>query len=947
MNQGYDTITVPIPMCDGSKKMITSHVVHKMKSSFFTLLQNEDGDLFKVSVIFDKDVVSELKIKYYDSLPIARSLCIFKSGLLFSSSESNDSLLLQVESLGENGEDEAVEYSSSDMMDEEPKFQRSLFDLIHLSPVYKLESLAPAIDMHIANLTDDDAPEIVSLCGTGLQSSIKILKQGLEVNELVSYPLPGTPSGIWAVRNQRDDEYLAYMIISFADATLVLSIGETVEEVGDSGFLTDSPTLNVEQIGQKSIVQVYPGGVRQILSDGRAQEWTAPEGTTVIHSSSNNMQVAVALSNNEIVYFEVDEADNLNEFEENSEMPSDITCIAVGSIPTGRKRSNFLAVGLKDQTIRLMSLETHNCLEALGMQALNALPYSLLIADIADEESDGVSRSTLYLNVGLENGVMIRSVMDQVTGSLSDSRSRYLGASPVKLASVSVQGATAVLSLSTRPWLTYNHHRRTHTTPLTYSRLRSASSFISEQCPEGIVCIAGDTLRIISLENLGKDYHFKSIPLAYTPRKLLIDPLYKKLIVLESQHNTRTVPLDWHGKLDEKQKRLNGEVDEDEEIPIWEPTPLLPCAGSGKWVSQLRIIDPASGSSLQIYPFANNEAALSACIFRPYSDHENFYLAVAIGKDVQLKPKSSKCGYIDLFKFVLEENSESSWQKLHFVHRTFVDTAPYALCDFQGRLLVGVGKILRLYEVGKKQLLRKTEARIAGFEITDIKAVGPRIFAQDIQESVHVGFFSLQENKIHVFADDSEPRWMSRMAVLDPKSLAGVDKFGNFFVSKIPDEVDEGIQDELIRERILTDPAYLFGAPHKLETQCQFYQSTLCTALQYTPLIPGGRSVLVYMTIFGEIGMYVPMSSREDIELFTELETQIRNFYDGVGIAGRDFQAFRSSYLPVKNVIDGSLVEEYSTELPLLIKEEIAEGLDGRSSTEVERLIELMRTRVS
>jgi hypothetical protein len=32
--------------------------------------------------------------------------------------------------------------------------------------------------------------------------------------------------------------------------------------------------------------------------------------------------------------------------------------------------------------------------------------------------------STLYLNVGLENGVLLRTVVDPVTGNLSDTRTR-------------------------------------------------------------------------------------------------------------------------------------------------------------------------------------------------------------------------------------------------------------------------------------------------------------------------------------------------------------------------------------------------------------------------------------------------------------------------------------------------------------------------------------------
>ena len=40
------------------------------------------------------------------------------------------------------------------------------------------------------------------------------------------------------------DDFDAYIIVSFVNATLVLSIGETVEEVTDSGFLGTTPPLS-------------------------------------------------------------------------------------------------------------------------------------------------------------------------------------------------------------------------------------------------------------------------------------------------------------------------------------------------------------------------------------------------------------------------------------------------------------------------------------------------------------------------------------------------------------------------------------------------------------------------------------------------------------------------------------------------------------------------------
>lgn len=52
------------------------------------------------------------------------------------------------------------------------------------------------------------------------------------------------------------DEFDAYIVVSFINATLVLSIGETVEEVTDSGFLGTTPTLSCSQLGEDALLQV-------------------------------------------------------------------------------------------------------------------------------------------------------------------------------------------------------------------------------------------------------------------------------------------------------------------------------------------------------------------------------------------------------------------------------------------------------------------------------------------------------------------------------------------------------------------------------------------------------------------------------------------------------------------------------------------------------------------
>ena len=68
--------------------------------------------------------------------------------------------------------------------------------------------------------------------------------------------LPGNPVSVWTAKTNVLSEFDAYIIVSFINATLVLSIGETVEEVTDSGFLGTTPTINCCQLGEDTLVQV-------------------------------------------------------------------------------------------------------------------------------------------------------------------------------------------------------------------------------------------------------------------------------------------------------------------------------------------------------------------------------------------------------------------------------------------------------------------------------------------------------------------------------------------------------------------------------------------------------------------------------------------------------------------------------------------------------------------
>ncbi len=60
------------------------------------------------------------------------------------------------------------------------------------------------------------------------------------------------------------------------------------------------------------------------------------------------------------------------------------------------------------------------------MQALPAPPESLCIVEMGSGGDRMFSVGGLFLNIGLQNGVLLRTALDSVTGDLSDTRTRQV-----------------------------------------------------------------------------------------------------------------------------------------------------------------------------------------------------------------------------------------------------------------------------------------------------------------------------------------------------------------------------------------------------------------------------------------------------------------------------------------------------------------------------------------
>lgn len=634
-------------------------------------------------------------------------------------------------------------------------------------------------------------------------------------------------------------------------------------------------------------------------------------------------------------------------------MPSDVMCMALGSIQPGELQTWFLAVGLADNTVRIISLHRQDCLCPRSMQALPSPAESLCLVEQGigetEEDEDGVTmksgKGSIYLNIGLQNGVLLRTVLDPITGDLADTRTRYLGSRPVKLFRIKIQGSEAVLAMSSRSWLSYYYQNRFHLTPLSYETLEYASGFSSEQCSEGIVAISTNTLRILALEKLGAVFNQISYPLDYTPKRFVVHNDSSRLIICETDHNAYTEETKniRKSQMAEEMREAAGENEQElaneladsfinESLP--EDIFSAPKAGYGMWASQIRIMDPVTGQTLFKVPLDQNEAIMSMTLVKFLQDGKH-YLAVGVVKDMQLNPKIVTGGFIDLYRV------DANCATLNLIHRTEIEDIPTAIAPFQGRLLVGVGRILRIYDLGKKKLLRKCENKHIPNQIVNIQTRGQRVFCSDVQESVYCIRYKRNENQLIIFADDTHPRWITTTTLLDYDTIATADKFGNIAILRLPHSVSDDVDEDPTGNKALWDRGLLNGASQKAENIITFHVGETVMSLQKATLIPGGSESLIYTTLSGTVGALVPFTSREDFDFFQHLEMHMRN--ENPPLCGRDHLSYRCYYYPVKNVMDGDLCEQF-TSLDPVKQKSIATDL-GRTPTEVAKKLEDIRTR--
>lgn len=600
-------------------RIIVSGVVVRRPrgAGFLLLLQTDDGDVFKLTMELEEENFqpSGLKIKYFDTMPLATYLISLRRGFIYVGAENGPTKLYRLASLADDDSDEpdnlhtSIDVSAEYQDKIEPKYFRHRGQRHITDTNATVAALHPLLRAKVENILGEESPQILGLQGTGKDSVLKLIKHGSSVQEFGAQPMGELPlDALFSLPASRYDHTTKLLVVSsrYGERSQFLAVdGNNINSIEDTAFVKDRATILAANMGEATQVQVHARGIRQLFPDGSVKNWDTPAHCTISCAAANDMQMLIGLSTGELGFFYMWD-DGLNALQDRPELSSGITAMGLANTPHGRDQARFGVVGCDDMTVRVMSILTESPLEVHSIQAVSSVPVSIVVTEMPDPTS-GTTVTVVHL--GLQSGLYLRAIIDEVTGELSQTRSRFLGTKPVRIFAAEVQGIQCAILCTTKTWIAYTHplSGQYTVTPLDTVGLDAVAPFVSDNSHFGLCGCANKDLRFFGPEKLGQRLITEEVKLQYTPRNLARHPTEGIVYVIEADANTMS-------KITEESTAL---AQKETAPPYLDDAEVGNARAPGHWASCIQVVDFTNAEKkgvIATFHLDDNEAALCCAV---------------------------------------------------------------------------------------------------------------------------------------------------------------------------------------------------------------------------------------------------------------------------------------------------------------------------------------------
>ncbi|KAJ9585289.1 hypothetical protein L9F63_002919 [Diploptera punctata] len=172
--------------------------------------------------------------------------------------------------------------------------------LLNIGPCGNISMGEPAfLSEEFASIEDPDI-ELFTTSGYGKNGALCVLQRSVRPQVVTTFELPGCVD-MWTVIGNTPETH-AFMILSQHDSTMILQTGLEINEVDNSGFSTQGPTVYAGNLGNnKYIIQVSQMGVRLLQGVEQIQHIPLDLGSLIVHASSADPHVVILSEDGQVI----------------------------------------------------------------------------------------------------------------------------------------------------------------------------------------------------------------------------------------------------------------------------------------------------------------------------------------------------------------------------------------------------------------------------------------------------------------------------------------------------------------------------------------------------------------------------------------------------------------------------------------------------------------------
>ncbi|KAK1277911.1 DNA damage-binding protein 1 [Acorus gramineus] len=883
-------LLIPVPMPLGGV-IITGEetIVYRSATSFKAIPTTPDGTVIVAYERIDADGSRYLLGDIFGFLH-----------LLLITHEKGRATELQIEFLGETSAASTISYLDNAFIYVGSRYGDSQLVKLSLQPdangshVRVLQSyvnLGPIVDFCVVNLEKQGQSQIVTCSGAFNDGSLRIVRNGIGINEQASVELQGIKA-LWSLRSSTDDIYDTFLVVCFINETRILAMNtdDELEEIEIEGFDSQVHTLFCQDSVHNQLIQVTASAVRLVSSLSRQllQQWVAPPGYSINVATANETQILLATGGSKLVYMEIGDGKLIEIIHITLEY--EISCLDISPIGQNSNFSSLAIVGMwTDVSARIFSLPD---LDLLTIEHLGGefIPRSVLLCTF---------EGAPYLLCALGDGHLFSFLLNINTGELSDRKKVSLGMQPITLRAFSSKNTTHVIASSDRPSVIYGRNKKLLYGNVNLKEVRHICPFNSAAFPDSATHAGppNDTgflwlmyqdklmTRMYmakwdpGVEHTGSCYGSQSQFRVLGPHvgSCLAIAKEGELTIgtiddIQKLH-IHTVPLGEHARRISYQEQsqtlavcsFQSDTDENE-------------------MHFVRLFDDQTFEMMSVYELETYECGCSivSCSF---TDVANTYYCVGTA-------------------FALPEEVEPTKRK-----------KPLGQCSlnsFHGKLLAAVNQKIQLYkwmacDEGSWEL--QLECGYHGRVLSlCVQTRGDLIVVGDLMKSISLLMYKREEGRFEELAHDRHMNWITAVEILDDDVFICAENKFNLLTLPTKEK----------RALLKTVGEYHLG-----EFVNCFHHGSLVMRLPGSELekVP----TIIFGTVNGAIGIIASLPS--DLYIFLEqLQASMVKAIGGVG--GLSYDEWRSFYSKkrayrMKNFIDGDLIESF-LDLPRNRMEEVS-----------------------